>query len=102
MLRILTRLFTGSSQDLPSHESLIADLYKRVKQLDNALADATGEIDKWASEHRKLRGRFYAARGELDPSTNQPKEPATREERRREAMQRFGFVPGKAPPHAGA
>lgn len=41
-------------------------------ELTRLVAKISDRLDELYSEHRKLRGRFYSARGELAPDTPKP------------------------------
>jgi len=94
----LNRLFTGKTGDL-KHVRLLAEGFKELQgelaglraQLER-LADAHEELK---SEHRKLRGRFYAARGEVEAR------PETREQMKLSTLSRIGYIPGQPAPHRG-
>jgi predicted nuclease with TOPRIM domain len=87
----LNRLFTGKE-----------DQNDAVRRMQKALTAIEGEVqrladkhDELASEHRKLRGRFYAARGEVEAA------PQTREAMKVATLSRLGYVPGQPAPHRG-
>lgn len=86
------RLFTRETADSEArkHINLMADA---LEQQRKELGKALDELEELRSEHRKLRGRFYAARGELEP----PKV-----ESKADVLRRIGYIPGKAPPHQGS
>lgn len=52
-------------------------------------------LDELQSEHRKLRGRFYQARGELESN----EKTLSREEMKAQAFAKIGYVPGKPAVH---
>jgi len=91
--RLLTGLLTGSAKGESKHVRLLKEANEELRHEIGKLADRLEELH---SEHRKLRGRFYAARGELSPE-----EPQSREARKALALRQLGFVPGRAPPHTG-
>lgn len=65
---------------------------RELKTLSDAISKVEERLDELQSEHRKLRGRFYAARGEVS-------DPGPRQESKAEALARIGFVPGRPAPH---
>jgi len=77
-------------------------IHNQIAELKRDLASAFDRIDELTSEHRKLRGRFYAARGEItQPAAPQAPNnvsslPESREARKMAALQAAGFVPGRA------
>lgn len=94
---ILTRIFTGSTQRSEVSRKEFSDLWYYCKELSDAHAEtrkaldkALDTIDELRSEHRKLRGRFYAARGEVEAA------PA---ETKADVLRRIGYIPGRPAPH---
>jgi predicted nuclease with TOPRIM domain len=65
---------------------------RAIKDVRHALSTLEERLDQLESEHRKLRGRFYQARGELA-------EPHARSESKAAVLARIGYVPGKPAPH---
>jgi len=86
---ILHRLFTGRE----SKDEGLRRLQKALSSAEDQIQRLSDKLDELASEHRKLRGRFYAARGEVEAS------PQTREQMKLATMQKLGYVPGRAAPH---
>jgi hypothetical protein len=89
LYRIFTWLFTGS----PREKQPDVSVQKRLALLEQGLAGACDKLDELHSEHRKLRGRFYQARGELESVAT------TRTETKAQALARIGYVPGRPAPH---
>jgi predicted nucleic acid-binding Zn-ribbon protein len=104
--RFLTGLFTGT-RGLWKELRVLHDWHdSQEKDIQKAIAAANSEIEtlkdlltELKSEHRKLRGRFYAARGELEPEGSAPNQ--SREQMKREAYAKIGYIPGRPPPHKG-
>ena len=96
---LFTGLCTGYAQakrlrsEANDLRKLVAEQLAEYVGLVNRLNDRVEQLE---SEHRKLRGRFYAARGELAPAEAAPR---SREESKAEAFRRIGYVPGKPAPH---
>jgi predicted nucleic acid-binding Zn-ribbon protein len=84
------RLFTARAVDTECRKRLLAltDHVEELRKYAEKLKDALEELH---SEHRKLRGRFYAARGEIET----PAQPQSKAE----ILRSIGYVPGRAPPH---
>lgn len=96
---ILNRVLTGNAQDihrhLKAHRDAIQELRDAVSELRTSTKGAFERLDELESAHRKLRGRFYQARGAGELAA----EPATREERRAQALRAVGYMPGRPVNH---
>ena len=85
----LHRLFTGKEDQ----SYVVRGLQTACRELKGEVDRLSDKLDELASEHRKLRGRFYAARGEVE----KPQE--TREQMKLATLHRLGYVPGQPAPH---
>jgi len=86
-------LFTRKAVDSEARKHL-ALVNEALEDHRRALAKLQDALDELHSEHRKLRGRFYAARGEVE--TPQPAK-----ESKADILRRIGYVPGQPAPHRG-
>lgn len=96
---LLNRMLTGYSQGLHRQIRALRDALEgandELQQLRKAQTGICERLDELESAHRKLRGRFYAARGVGELAS----EPASREERRAQAFRQVGFTPGRPVNH---
>lgn len=96
---MLNRILTGNPQAVHRQIRALRDEIEakndELQQLRKAQEGICGRLDELESAHRKLRGRFYQARGVGELVS----EPATREERRAQAFKQIGFTPGRPVNH---
>jgi len=86
---MFTRLFTRKTADLEARKRIV-ELQSNLEEWQSHVEKLQNRLDELTSEHRKLRGRFYASRGEVERV-----EPETKAD----VLRRIGYIPGKPAPH---
>jgi len=86
-------LFTRKTVDFECRKAL-----DEATKVINGLVDESrrlrDHLDELHSEHRKLRGRFYASRGEMEVAPRAAESKA-------DILRRIGYVPGQPVKHGG-
>jgi len=90
MLRGLLTGLSTARKALKDAETCRTETRAELQTLAKAMTDLVERLEALESAHRKLRGKIYG-----DGLHRSTPELQTREQRRADAFQRFGFVPGR-------